>query len=113
MNGVVSTLADHYDVYAVGLTAGKTATVELKAFASLESYFVSTARLSLLGPGAMSVDETSAVLVAGPKEATNATATSVSIQYAPSQSGTYCVVVEAGPSEGLAEEVQTSPMRSQ
>jgi len=97
VTGVVATLADHYDVYAVQLTAGQAATIELKAYTSLESYFVSSARLSLLSPAATTVDETSSVLVSGPKEVTNATSSSVSIQYTPRQSGAYYVVVEAGP----------------
>jgi len=103
VTGVVSTLADHYDVYAVTLAAGKAATFELKALATLESYFVSTARLSLLSPAAIAVDETSGAVVAGPKEVTDASAASVSIQYTPSQSGTYYVLVEAGPFGGSTE----------
>lgn len=103
VTGVVSTLADPIDVYAVGLTAGQAASVRLTAVATLEEYFVSTARVSLLGAGATSAEESSGDAVAGPLQTTNQTAGSVVLEYTPARSGTYYVLVEAGPFAGSSE----------
>ncbi len=101
VTGVVSTRADRYDVYAVALTAGQQATVTLEPLTPHENYFASRARVSLLKAGTISVASAASAAVAGPAEAVAAAAAAdrrtATLRYTPATSGTYYVLVEAGP----------------
>jgi len=100
VTGVVSTRADPRDVYAVTLIAGRQATIEVAPLQTYENYFPASARVSLLKPGTASVASAGGA-AAGPVEAVAAALASdrksAVLQYTPAASGTYYVVIEAGP----------------
>jgi hypothetical protein len=100
VTGVVSTRTDLYDVYAVTLTAGQQATMQLAPLTPYENYHPATARVSLLKPGTTSLDTAGAV-AAGPVEAVAASVAAdrktATLQFTPAANGTYYVVVQAGP----------------
>jgi hypothetical protein len=98
--GVVSSRADRYDVYAVSLVAGQQATIQLAPVVPYENPFEMKARVSLLKPGTTLAGVSSGT-VAGPAEAVVASAVgdrkTATLQYTPAATGTYYVLVEAGP----------------
>ena len=101
VTGVVSTLADHYDVYALTLTAGQSADIQLVPLTPYDNFYESLARVSLLDPETIAVGEHADHVVAGPREAINAQAQAGrqtgALTYAVPRSGIYYVLVEAGP----------------
>ncbi len=100
VTGIVSTRADHYDVYAVTLGAGRQFTLQVAPLLPFENYFSAGARVRLLKPGTASLDVAGAV-AAGPADVVAATTASerktASLQYTPPADGVYYVSVEAGP----------------
>ena len=100
VTGVVSTLADPRDVYSVGLKAGVEATIQLAPLTPYSNYYPAHARVKLLKAGATSLDAAESV-VAGPLEAIDASTdsdrTTARLRYLPAVTGTYYIVVEAGP----------------
>jgi hypothetical protein len=99
VTGVVSTIADPVDVYQVALAAGQRATIQLAPLTPYANYFAAKARLSLLDSPSISAGDGD--VIAGPLEAVAASTDSecrtATILYAPVRSGTYYVLVEAGP----------------
>lgn len=106
--GVVSTLGDRDDVYAVVLTAGRTCTIELAPLTPFDDWDPAKghvvpykARVSLLGSTVGSVAQAPSHTLAGSSEAANTRdhtqGQSATIQYTPTTSGIYYVYVEAGP----------------
>ena len=88
VTGVVSTNADESDVYAVALTAGQPVTIQLKALGSSIGY------LSLLDPSTPSLSSRYSHRLG---ERMKADEDEIGqIQYTPTQSGTYYVLVEVG-----------------
>lgn len=101
MTGVVSTLADPVDVYAVTLTAGQVATIQVAPLTPFDNYFPARARVSLLDPNTTSFELAAGHFAVGPIDLVAAKTASerrtALIRYTPTQSGTYYVWVQAGP----------------
>ena len=100
LNGVVSTLADPDDVYAVGMTAGRPVTIRLTPTAPYNNNSESLAYLNLLDPAAPSLAARFGHVLAGLVPAKNSkdlTSRQVAeIRYVPVQTGIHYIWVEAG-----------------
>ena len=100
LTGVVSTLADPDDVYAVGMTAGRPVTIRLTPLAPYNNNSESLAYLNLLDPDAPSLAARFGHVLAGLVLAKNskdlASRQIAEIQYVPVQTGTHYIWVEAG-----------------
>lgn len=96
--GVVSSKADPDDLYAVGLTAGQPVTIRLIPLTPYNSSGSSLAYVSLLDPSTPSISKYYAhqlgerVMAKNSKDA--ASRETAEIQYTPTQTGTYYVLVE-------------------
>jgi hypothetical protein len=100
LTGVVSTLADPDDVYAVGMTAGRPVTIRLTPLAPYNNNSESLAYLNLLDPDAPSLAARFGHVIAGLVLAKNskdsASRQIAEIQYVPTQTGVHYIWVEAG-----------------
>ena len=100
LTGVVSTLADPDDVYAVALTAGQPVTIRLVPLTPYTNSSPAQASLYLLGPGAPSLADRYGHVLGGLVAAKNSNDTasrqSAEIQYTPTESGVHYIWVEAG-----------------
>ena len=97
--GVVSTLADPDDIYAVELTAGRTVTLILIPVSPYNNVFAAYAFLNLLDPDAPSLADYSGHALAGLAQAVNDRALGnrrvAELQYTPTVSGRYFVWINA------------------
>jgi hypothetical protein len=101
LTGVVSTLADPDDVYAVALTAGKPVTIQLIPLTPYGNGSPALASLYLLDPATPSLADRyghvlEGMLLAAKNSKDAASRQTAEIQYTPTESGTYYVWVEAG-----------------
>lgn len=99
VTGVVSTLADHDDVYSVQLTAGQPVTIRLAPLTPFNNSYA-YAYLTLLDPNTPSVSRYSSHRIGDRVKAENsdeaAERVTAEIRYTPTQSATYYIWVEAG-----------------
>ncbi|MFH0915567.1 MAG: S-layer homology domain-containing protein [bacterium] len=100
LTGVVSTLADPDDVYAVALTAGKPVTIRLAPLTPYHNSSSAQASLHLLGPGTPSLADRYGHVLEGLVPAKNsndaASRQTAEIRYTPTESGVHYIWVEAG-----------------
>jgi hypothetical protein len=101
LTGVVSTLADPDDVYAVALTAGKPVTIQLRPLTPYGNGSPALGSLYLLDPATPSLADRyghvlEGMLLAAKNSKDAASRQTAEIQYTPTESGTYYVWVEAG-----------------
>jgi hypothetical protein len=98
VTGVVSSKADPHDVYAVELTAGQPVTIQLIPLTPYNNGVSSLAYLSLLDPSTPSISQWYGHRVGERLLAKNnkdeASRQTAEIQYTPTQTGTYYVLVE-------------------
>jgi hypothetical protein len=101
LTGVVSTLADPDDVYAVVLTAGRPVTIRLAPLTPYDNNSFAQASLYLLDPTTPSLADRyghvlEGLLLAAQNSRDAASRQTAELQYTPAQSGTYYVWVQAG-----------------